>query len=299
MAIIYLDGPEKSGKSYIAKILEKEHGARVRHWGPVDPDDRVYLEPLISDAASGELVVWDRGWAAEHVYAYLLGRNRRLRDDAFLGEWLYGRVVQAVGVRAMILGPSVQQLRMKREDDDLPVEPMDERRMFYAYGQRFGYLSYNNQHTEDAAHEIAAQLAEFTKRHYKEGEGLRPPHYVGHPLARLVVVGQDRNEISQFPGAWAPFSTPLTTMLGREFEADAFKLGWTNAEAIKPQLLEGRAIMACGEKAQQWVKYHVPNPELVVDAPHPAYAYRYSSGKGQKAKDRIITLTTELRTYLT
>lgn len=298
MAIVYLDGPEKSGKSYLAKIIEKDFRARVRHWGPVEPDDRVYLDPLISDIYTDELVVWDRGWAAEHTYAYLLDRDRRLRNDAFLGEWLYGRAVQTVGIRAIILGPSADALRRLRTKSDLPVEPLDERRWFERYGRRWGYHLVSDAHEPDLAKETARNLVHAAYLAFESSKGIRPPHYVGPPQASIVVVGQDKDKGFKFPGAWAPFSSPNLTMLGRLFDTDAFRVGWTNAEAIAPQHLNSRVILACGKRAQTWVKYHVSNPEAVVNMLHPAYAFRSNSEKAQKARDRITQQIHDLRTYL-
>lgn len=281
MAIIYIDGPEKAGKSTVATVLKEEYGFRVRKWGPV-PGDEVYMQPLAEDIASGDNVVWDRGWAAEHVYAYLLGReDRRLEADPWLGEWLYGRVVATVGLRVMLLGPDAKVIHALRDEDDLPVDTTEERRQFHDYGRRFGYSVWANDHHRDAA----LAIARFTKDVAVGMEtratklGLRPPAYAGPPNARVVFVGQDRNKGSKFPGAWVPFTSRLTTMLGRDLGDFALRCGWTNAGDCPPQAIRGAdLVVACGRVADRWVRNHVDHHN-VITIKHPAYMYRWGKEK--------------------
>jgi hypothetical protein len=290
MAIIYIDGPEKAGKSTVATVLKEEYGFRVRKWGPVDPDDRVYMQPLADDIASGDNVVWDRGWAAESVYASMLGRDRRLADDSWLGEWLYGRTVQTVGLRVMLLGPDVKTIYRLRDKDDLPVDTVWERKFFEDYGRRFGYNVWHNDHHPDAALAIArfAKDVAVGMGVRATKAGLRPPAYAGPPNARVVFVGQDRNSKSKFPGAWAPFTSRLTTMLGRELGDFALRCGWTNAGDCPPQAIRhAKLVVACGQVADAWVRNHVDHHN-VITIKHPAYMYRWGKEKDGLGAYRVI-----------
>lgn len=67
--IIVIEGPEKAGKTTLTKFLIAKKPMEIRHWGPVDPDDRVYTEQLIKDVESDNWIIWDRCWPSEHVYA--------------------------------------------------------------------------------------------------------------------------------------------------------------------------------------------------------------------------------------
>ena len=103
MSIFVFDGPEKAGKSTLIDAFVKQaypSGKFTLHrWGPVAPDDRVYAPVLRDDlVVKRSPAIWDRSWVSEHVYASLLGRDRRLRGDPWLGEWLHGRAVYTDGI---------------------------------------------------------------------------------------------------------------------------------------------------------------------------------------------------------
>lgn len=269
----------------MANVLTKDYGARVRHWGPVETD-AVYGPALLEDVDSGELVVWDRGWAAEHVYGSLLGRDRRLAHDPFLGEFLYGRGVQANGVRCMLLGPSSTALDGLRAPDDLPVDPGVERGAFGSYGEWFGYLVVPNQHTPEAAQQVATilydratacELASIDRISY-------PPNYAGPPDAVVVFVGERRAKHATIPGSWLPLSSRYGYMLAQELGDFALRCGWTNASDCQPQALRGRQlVVALGDAAAKWVGHHV-RPGRWLKLPHPAWVYRWGKARGQFAK---------------
>ena len=277
MPLIVLDGPEKAGKSTIAKILETQYGARVRHWGKV-PGHEVYLAPLIDDVADPGLVVWDRSWASEAVYGDLLGRDRELARDPWLGEWLYGRAIRSIGIRAMILGPSVASLRRNRDATDLPVDPAIERKAFSTYAKRFGWAEVVHRHVEGAAEHAAHTLV--TRAYYRARGTPRPPIWSGPPDASVVIVGERRNEESS-SHSWLPFTTRLTTELGRRLgDAAVTEFAWTNAHDCPPEALrDARTLVACGVVATKWAKYHVGHPN-VLDIPHPAWLFRWGKAKG-------------------
>lgn len=292
--IIILDGPEKAGKSTIAKAIIDTYGGRIRHWGHVEPDDRRYAEPLAEDCASGDTVVWDRSWAAEHVYGRLLNRDRRLAHDPWLGEWLYGRAVMAIGIRVMVLGPSVESAVALRDSTDLPVDPREERMAFFNYAQHFGWMSLMQLHTADglvrAARTIRDAAAENIENASRDlGRLAYPPGYAGPNVPSIIFVGDERNEAEKFPGAWLPFTTPSTIAFAR-MVPESLKAGWATTAAIPPQRLRrARTIVACGTKAHSWVKYHVDGGgPRVIHLPHPTYALRVDTAAGRKAKRQLM-----------
>lgn len=292
MPLIILDGPEKAGKTTIANAIIARYGGRLRRWGRVESDVE-YLQPLIEDCAAvihGETIVWDRGWAAEHVYGKLLNRDRRLSNDAWLGEWLYGRAAQSLGLRAMILGPSVEELQRRRDATDLPVDPREERETFNAYAHSFGWMRVVQQHTPESLAQVVADLwntAMFTfdDRHAS------PPAFVGPPSASVVVVAERRNEASNFPGAWLPLTTPLTMKFARMFPRP-FQAAWTNMADCPPQALRhASTIVVLGDKARKWIKYHVAASQRVIALAHPAYMFRFNT---DAARRKLARMTAEL-----
>lgn len=299
-SIIYLDGPEKAGKSTLARYLADHFGWKVRHWGPV-PGDHVYAKQLAEDIASNDNWVWDRGWAAEHVYARLLNRDRRLRDDPWLGEWLHGRAVETVGARAILLGPSTQVLRDLRDRTDLAVDPGQERHLYRNYGLRFGYFVYNNRHDDRTLEYMAAQLdAQARDRH---GHGLRPPAWAGPPDATVVFLGERRNGPPMWDqGRWLPFASRLTEQYGRLLNGAAiYHAAWTNTEdakendKIQRRLVSARLLVACGREAQEYARRELGR-DFIVDVPHPAWLYRWAYASDAR-RDTEALLKSTLTMY--
>lgn len=230
---IYVDGPEKAGKTTLVNRLVERHGFIRRHWskGP----DAIYAKPLAEDleaVAQGARIIWDRGWAAESVYSRLLNRPSRVAHDPWLAEWLHGRAAQAAGLRLMMLGPSARALRGLREADDLPVSPWEERRAFANYGRLFGYHTIANSHTpgylDNLEKEVLQKAADIAKQ---GGRAATPAEWCGRPDAEILVIGDDIREPDWEDGRWLPFSwdTTLPRQLGTRAVTDT---GWMLGAAL-------------------------------------------------------------------
>jgi hypothetical protein len=280
MTVIVVDGPEKAGKTTLIRAIDRHlDGARVllRAWGPVKSDVE-YLEPLKFAVSYPGVAVWDRSWASEHVYGLLLDRvDHRLAGDPWLGEWLYGRAVQACGLRVMVTtDPAL--LRERRNATDLPVDPAIERFAFQQYADQHGWSTYDM--TQWSVAEVAKDVVQRAVAVAMRGTS-RPPVYCGPPGAPVVVVGEARNLGATAPGAWLPFTSRLTTLAGRALGENAYRVGWTNAEDVPPVAVRGAVgLVACGEHADQWCRYHVGHKN-VLSVPHPASLYRFGKQRAR------------------
>lgn len=290
MPILVVDGPEKAGKTTLIHAVAQEWCSRMgkgseawrKHWGPVqtDVEYKAKLEQNVTELGPQKLIIWDRSWASESVYGLLLERpGRRLADDPWLGEWLYGRAVQAIGLRVMLTADS-WELAARRDETDLPVSPQVEAQAFIRHGSNYGWAYLKNTYTDANLQENARTIVNVLISQLLV-ERAAPPIYCGPADAKIVVVGEGRNEGSQFPGAWLPLTTPLTTLLGRSLGDRAFQLGWTNAHDIPPGTLRSaQVLVALGEDAQQFCQLYVGH-NRVVGLPHPAWLYRYGRAKEQ------------------
>ncbi len=278
--ILVIDGPEKAGKTtLIQNILGITYArgipARVHAWGPVDPDDRVYSPVLMEDSLSPHVLhIWQRSWASEHVYAKLLNRDRRLREDPWYGEWIHGRAVTAQGMCVMLLAP-IPALRERRDDTDLNIDVEKEFVEFRDYAVRFRWrlkmLPNNMSSILPAAYSIMNEL-ESKITH------VIPPVYAGPLNAPVIIIGEKRSMNTQ-PWEWLPFSSRLTTIFGRTFGDAAFRYGWGNAQDTPPAVLsEARVVISCGDVARKWVANYV-SPVTHISVPHPSYLYRYNTKK--------------------
>ena len=286
MPLIVIDGPEKAGKSTLARYLVERMGASIRKWGPIAHGaDYLYAEALAEDTPrvrDGEWVVWDRSWISEHVYAALMPeRFGRLGLDPWLGEWLYGRAVRSLGTVVVLLGPGVDELRAARDYTDLPVDPADEVRTYGEYAVRFKWPMFTNgrdQQSLDYVFDVISYRTDATPD--------QPPVVAGSSRSRIVVVGEARSSDPQPPrGAWLPFTSRYTTQFGRLFGDTAVTdVLWTNA-ADDPRVYvdNAKAVVLCGAEARRWYDAD-PRPKRVVSyqrvltVPHPSWLFRWGAG---------------------
>lgn len=283
MTIIVIDGPEKSGKTTLARYIEDAHGARYRHWGPVVSEVE-YLKPLKEDIESGDLVVWDRSWVSEAVYGQLLDRNCKLRHDPWWGEWAFGRAIKAAGTGVILCGPSLEHLRSARTPDDHPVDPLLEVEAYRKYAHEFGWSCIHNSHAPGAVERLGDLLvrqAEFN------ANGDQPPIYCGPRRAMTVVVGEARNHQSTVAGGWLPFTSPYTTRFGRLFGNKAFEIGWTNSiSGSWRAVADAAVVVACGKIAYECaVKY---SKGEIIEVPHPSYIYRWNQPALREATETKV-----------
>lgn len=296
MPVVIIEGPEKAGKSTLINALiqaltERDVPAERVHWGPISPDDRVYTEPLRKHCQDlGKVWIWDRGWPSEHVYGKLLGRDRRLSNDSWLGEWLHGRAVQVAGARIILTGPDGDTLAALRDTTDLKVYPHQERSAYISYAAKFGWTMIENTHTQRSLDwSIDVILAElFSKENYSCKQW-SPPNFAGPPDAKIAVVGEKLSD-PDGAGGWLPFTSYSTTQFGREFGDDAFKVLWTNAATCDPQLLRNKeTIIACGNIASDWCRREIKggSNQRIISIPHPSYLYRFSDDKARQQLEYV------------
>jgi len=155
--LLVFDGPEKAGKSTLIKELGETLSAQnnnvtVRHWGKVSSDTE-YAAPLIADLKKAselnEIIVWDRSWASEKVYGFMLNRHdHRLTHLQSLGEWYYSRMVDHYGGMRFIVLPDIQKSASLRSADDLPVDPYNEYEMFRQHALAHDWFPLTNKFTQ-------------------------------------------------------------------------------------------------------------------------------------------------------
>ena len=286
MPVIVIDGPEKAGKTTLIRSLSSEFErmgvfcSRV-HWGHIIPDDRAYTNKLIADCTNmNKISIWDRGWPSEYVYGKLTGRDHRMTHDPWIGEWLHGRAVQVSGLRVIFTGPHHSELSNLRDSSDMFVPPKLEQKLYIEYGKRFGWTIIQNNHTDESLRESVSKIiVSFFSRQFNSKEWL-PPRWAGPPESKIVVIGETLSK-KVIPGGWLPFTSPLTTRLGREFGDDALKVSWTNMDSCSPSQLRAKeTVITCGKVVNDWYAHNREKgvkPQKIINIPHPSYLFRFNN----------------------
>lgn len=296
--LIIFDGPEKSGKTTIINAVYRAlHNNRenciIEKWGPIFPDDRVYLPYIKAVANSDDFVLWDRGWPSESIYATLLGRpGRRLANDPWLGEWLYGR---ACAMKVMVL-PVIELSKARRDSTDLPVDVRTECTAYGKYANDFQWYKAYNLFTTECLEAIVEDLVRNLMK--CKAPKIPYPRVVGPGDAKVLFIGERRPTDVKYPGSWLPFTSPLTMMYGRILGTKAFQFAWTNVEDIPIQeVMKYELVVACGARAYNWVS-EIRRPKKLIGLPNPVWLYRYNTADQQETRITVQrTLTSIGETY--
>lgn len=194
--LIYFDGPEKAGKSTLAKSTAsrfEEDAVEIWKWtGPDNDTGFGYLRPFIAalDATHPtcgiQVHIFDRGWVSEHVYGKLLGEPRQFVFDPFLCEWLYGRALIGRGGKFIVLPEDVTDLEVRRDETDLEVDPLDETLEYGSYAFKWGYTPLNNVYTKG---NLAENTAEAARSVFIPTHTLHSTEYIGSLNPEIVFVG--------------------------------------------------------------------------------------------------------------
>jgi hypothetical protein len=223
--------------------------------------------------------------------------DHRMVNDPWLGEWLHGRAVQADGLRVMVLGPDPKTHVNKRDKSDWPVDPSVERDLYRAYAKMFGWFIVDNVHSMMSL-DRSVKLIMDEYLHTPVSPVL-PPYYCGPTNADVIFVGEKRSN-KPIPGGWLPFTSRMTTILGRLMADKAFMCGWVNAHDCPPAALRNaKTLVACGEKAQLWVKNYVKGDnnisQRVIEIPHPSYLFRYNNEATAKKRENVEQIISKLK----
>jgi len=286
--IIVIEGPEKSGKSTLAKALQSIKPMEIRHWGPVFPDDRVYKDQLIKDSRSEKWVIWDRCWPSEYVYGNLLKRDRRLSNDSWLGEWLYGRAIKSSGVGIIMLPLEVNKMVNLRDQSDLNVDPYEEVKLYRKYAIDYGWTICPNDYEWNFMDQT---LAYVQKRMIEVGlwNLMKPPEIVGDPRSKIVFVGDKKGCVKDdLPGSWLPFTSSVSTKFFRLLGNRVFNCAWTFVKAVEDEYLDDKTIIACGAEAQKWcIKIRC---NRIFSIPHPYILMQLINKQSVLSKNVVETL---------
>jgi len=220
-----------------------------------------------------------------------LNRDRRLKENPFLGEWLYGRGVLVRDFMVILLANRTL-LQKRRDSSDLPVAVGDELRLFKAHHAQFPHWRLFDSSEGSAANSgMAYQVLNAWAAWYDLTHGLpvwlSAPHYAGHPYANVVFVEQDEKRI---PGGCLPFTglngIKFGSWLYGRYKTDAFRSGYVTAYKIPGQVLKRATIVvAFGDNAYRWAKFY----GKVTPMKFPALGYLMSS-RGESQREKLTDL---------
>jgi len=193
-------------------------------------------------------------------------------------EWWYGRAIQTVGLRFMLI-----------EHDQ------------YEFAHFTNAVNFNKiilRISTDADYLDAQSYAIQQIMTFKQNHALTPPRYAGHPDTPVVFVGEQLNTKAP-PPAWLPFTSSYTAKLGRIFGNDAILSGWTNIEEVPAEYLRSKfCVISCGRIAAQWVRDVVKPAYKHIEIAHPSWMFRYNTPATQTAFDAMVNIIPVVREVL-
>jgi hypothetical protein len=278
MSLIIIDGPEKAGKTTLAKaMMKRDPRLGYRHWS--ESNLEVYAEAVAEDVRRAKPVIWDRGWPSAHVYDSLLvdRHNSWWHREPWDLEWFFTRPMLTNGIHIILTGANVGVLKARRaaepDSGDLPVSPAEERAAFYAYGDTWGWEI----HSEFSPTEIDRLLVRAWRLQAQADTQLLP-RWTGPIDAPVVFLGED----GPCPPHHIPFCGEYSSQYGRLLGPLAMKCAWATLDA-DARWLRGRTIIAMGQEAITHC-YRLSLHSIPV--PHPHWLYRWN-------KDDVIRMTAE------
>ena len=289
--IVLLSGPEKVGKTTLAREIVRQSralGVHAIHGGMRRPEPFSvdgFLEMVKLGCRTDMLVVMDRGWPDEVAYTKLLQRASPIKSERWV-EWCLGDVMRTCGTGYMLV-PGAR--REELDDSDIKVDYQAEREEFVRYGEAWGYEIVNDWSPEQLAGQIIqGQVAD--KRFMETNPGLLPPEYVGHPAPDILLVGEDRNENSRDPGAWAAMTSRYFRQVAALLPGDMAR---TNADclqvpAIRNVAMGTKRVVALGAAAGAALR-DIDKMDF-VELRHPSYVYRWNKDVEQYEQQVVQAL---------
>ncbi len=297
MTLVIIDGPEKAGKSTLIQALV-EHLRRTGreaesiHWGRMDSDDRVYSSYVMNHVLTNKIWVWDRGWPSEHVYGVLLNRDRRMRDNPWIGEWLHGRATQTNGVRIILTGPSPEELSNLRDESDHLVDPRKEQELYAWYGNAFKWKVIQNQHTKASLNEQVQKIDALIMAN-AETSTFSASRRCGPPTSKVGFFGAPEYE-PYLPGGWLPFTSSRASAWAQHtLGYSAFDCQWMNEDSLydPPELLSNfELLVLCGTKAEKVFKEHTmkgDRPKKIISLSDAEMAKYHSEAVSVAVRDAL------------
>ncbi len=250
--IVVVEGPEKAGKTTFINALEQRlvgEGYQVerRKLNADDEDDRRYSPMLQEDMCKlDKVVIWDRGWISEYVYATLLERPRRAAHNPWLMEWIHSRAVRPNGALFTVVPEDLDELYERRDSTDLPVDPWLEARLFIQHSIEYDWQILEHSYTGPSLQKIVDAALETIRKIPQPGAEYLPPRYAGPVNSQddkgMLVVAPLFSE-SPFPGAWLPGSSELLTKLGIALGPYAPLAAWTTPENLTKEMVSNASVI--------------------------------------------------------
>lgn len=213
--IIYIDGPEKAGKTTLANelttVFKDNSTIMVKNKNRAKMNGFEYLDDFIAGISSSTPYIWDRGWASEWVYGKLLDQDRYFVQNPFLAEWVYGRMMNGRGNRFILLPEKIDKNIELRDDSDINKNPKLEIELFKSYANMFGYIILENDYTPKKLRENVQKI--FVNSMVQVNKS-SPKEYVGPVNPEVTFIG---DVTPQFKYGHYPFFNSVSSRYFKVF----------------------------------------------------------------------------------
>ena len=263
--IVVIDGAEKVGKtttiSKVKRWLEiRGISVGMRHWSQSKVDDREYSPALLIDANSTEydVVLWDRSWASEYVYGVLLRRDKRMRFNSSLGEFLHGRIAMFSGVRFLLTTNNLKRLAKLRTDDDLKVDPINEAMLYEVYAETHKWIKlFNDYSLEGMDYNVAligSKVVRLIKEYRNRKFPVSPPFAVGNPTFKHLIISSMIEDTPDIPGALITASGKNALCWMQDLGSQFYRSTFVERDFVTKQMLaEAGSVTIWGVETMHYI----------------------------------------------
>jgi len=272
---VVISGPEKAGKTTLIDTLVKHLPPFtvppfVRHWsGPAnDQRNTRFIPALQADYAAemlGQAIIWDRSWLCHNVYGFLMQHpHNETVKFPLLSEWLYGRAVDHLGSKFVLLPQSWQDSHKRRDDSDLPVHARFEYQMYKSLAESYGWTILENDYSPERLSQNVQTILDAVNEHTTKTRRLE--ELVSPPSARVCFVGEKPEEsYDKKQGEWLPFTHKQGIQFAQSLGDYSLKAAWAFSHRLPPgHLRDYETLVTFGELPYLWAKNYVGHKNVIA-----------------------------------
>jgi hypothetical protein len=229
------------------------------------------------------ITIWNRCWASEHIYAKLLGRDRRLRDDPLMGELLHRRGLFGQGMAFMLAPAVAADAAARRDATDLDVDPEVERKEFIQYAMNYKWFGMLNHYTDESLDKNAKTVVMWVTKNVNTK--VYTQRFMTIPTcARTALIVGNQSIDDPIPGGWLPFSSARFLKFMSIFGRNALAASYIDVNYLNDHIVSDyKTILTTDMTSERLLHQYKTTGTRVINMLIPVDGGEYSAPGRDKA----------------